>query len=222
MANNKTFRADKIRTKEICGSGILISGSNLVISGAKAYFDEIVSSDINTASHNLYAFRFGGPVAHVPTGDPQGLVAAQYAVNVDNSGLFATGDHIIINATDNGYYQEEHTITGILKDNPYLFGANEGVLYIDQPLAYSYSTGTLIANKFATSGVTSDRCQSSTCYDTQHVYLEYGKADDFMWKATGYREWFVEESGIKINITGAPNSIIESGLLTFIYPDNID
>ncbi len=217
-ANAKTSRFDKIRTSQICGDNLTISGSNLVISGHKGYFHEIEVDDINTAPHYVYAFRFGGPVAHVPNGISAGLVAGADAVHVDNSGIFATGDHIIINPTDNNYHQEEHTITGIFS-NPSLTGPNEGTLYIKDTLGYDYTTGSLIANKFATSGSSSDRCSSSTCYDTKNLYVEYGKPEDLMWKASGYRDWFVEESGIKINITGAPNSIIESGLLTFIYTD---
>tara|TARA_B100000287_G_scaffold434264_1_gene498262 strand:+ start:1079 stop:1738 length:660 start_codon:yes stop_codon:yes gene_type:complete len=217
-ANKKTSRFDKIRASQICGEGLTISGNNLVISGHKGYFHELEVDDINSAPHLIYAFRFGGPVAHVPTGDPQGLVAGTTSINVDNSGIFATGDHVIINPTDNNYHQEQHTITGIFSSNPYL-SSPAGTLHVEDSLAYSYTTGTLIANKFATTGTSSDRCSSSTCYDTKNLYLEYGKPEDIMWKASGYREWFIEESGIKINITGAPNSIIESGLLTFIYPD---
>jgi hypothetical protein len=56
----------------------------------------------------------------------------------------------------------------------------------------------------------------STCYDTQYLYLEKGHGSgQFDWHLTGYREYFVDISGVDVNITGAGTS----GVLTMVYPE---
>jgi hypothetical protein len=60
-------------------------------------------------------------------------------------------------------------------------------------------------------------CVGSICYDSQHLYLET-QTGIGRWMATGYREWFVGESGINIHITGAPRGNMTPSILTFEYP----
>jgi hypothetical protein len=92
-------------------------------------------------------------------------------------------------------------------------------LLTENVLQNDFVAGTLVANKYPrtilATGV-SGKCPS-TCYDTQHLYLEKAMYyhNDFDWNLTGYREAFVGFSGIDINITGQNTS----GLLTLNYPD---
>jgi|10_taG_2_1085330.scaffolds.fasta_scaffold00266_18 hypothetical protein len=60
-----------------------------------------------------------------------------------------------------------------------------------------------------------DAC-SSTCYDTRYLYVDKGVyTGDFDWHLTGYREYFIDFSGVDVHITGDN----KTGLLTLVYPD---
>jgi hypothetical protein len=62
-----------------------------------------------------------------------------------------------------------------------------------------------------------DWCEGSTCFDTQHLYLEKAMYDNqtFDWNLTGYRESLISFSGIDFHITGQNTT----GLFTMVYPD---
>ena len=63
-------------------------------------------------------------------------------------------------------------------------------------------------------------CINQICYNTQYLYLETFTGMG-RWMATGYREWFVGESGIEVHITGAPHGTVIPNILTLSYPHNL-
>ena len=62
-------------------------------------------------------------------------------------------------------------------------------------MSNAYTTGTKMTNKYAS---------GTPCFDTAHIYLEKGmyKDQDFDWYMTGYRQSFVDFSGVQVHITG--------------------
>jgi hypothetical protein len=122
----------------ISGESVHISGAEMVITDnggdgvidlKSGEFDHLVVDGVKyiPKEHLVYAFRFGGPLTSVPNGTPHitgsnpeifnGLAAGQSVVFVEDTGIFVSGDQIVINP--GGYYgpesdlQEEHTVTGM-------------------------------------------------------------------------------------------------------------
>tara|TARA_Y100000593_G_scaffold84789_1_gene160831 strand:+ start:34393 stop:35397 length:1005 start_codon:yes stop_codon:yes gene_type:complete len=94
-------------------------------------------------------------------------------------------------------------------------------LFLEDNLENNYPTGTIVANVFANS-VAKDCSYTpygNVCYDAQYLYMEVFTGMG-RWMATGYREWFVAESGINVHITGAPDGTVVPSILTFEYPHN--
>lgn len=121
-----------INVENISGSNLVISGSgDTSVAAGSGIFEELVINGVRYVPRNqiAYAFRFGGPPIIVPSplpyatggvhsgmfgNDGSGLVSGHNEVFVENSGSFATGDHIIIGGLYNeNETQENHTITGI-------------------------------------------------------------------------------------------------------------
>jgi hypothetical protein len=81
-------------------------------------------------------------------------------------------------------------------------------LLLESNLSNNYTGGTKVAKKYAS---------GDACFDTSHLYLEKGmyKNQNFDWYMTGYRQSFIDFSGVQVHITGQSTS----GLLTLQYPD---
>ncbi len=158
--NKKTFTSDKIRTSEIIGIE-----DSLSIQATTGNFDDLYvgGARYNSRERIGYAFRFGGEPIEIAkrlpviTGSsPQlftGLASGQDYIFVQDTGTFATGDHIYINA--GGTEQEEATITGIGYYNindccnaqlnvAYSAGASEVTHYNESNGGYNFETNDLI------------------------------------------------------------------------------
>ena len=192
--NPKTFNAERIRAHEVAG--------------ANKIYAPVISGDL---VQYIYAFRFGGDCTKI---DYYNAYANNNYVYVNNTGLFSSGDHMIIDCGGTG--EETRLVSGISGD-----GVTNYVQLYDN-LFYNHNTGELACDKFGTlrhkTGISGSGC-SQTCYDAANLYVEVGESlehieGDMTWYATGYRDYFVGPSGINIHVDG----LEIHGLLTFIYP----
>jgi hypothetical protein len=92
-------------------------------------------------------------------------------------------------------------------------------LKTNEALSNSYPSGTFVSNRHSElvepSPGTSEKC-SGQCYNNEYLYLEQGVyTGNFDWYLTGYREYFVDFSGIDVHATGDNTT----GILTLVYPD---
>jgi hypothetical protein len=93
-------------------------------------------------------------------------------------------------------------------------------LKTNEVLKNNYPPWTRVANRHSdlvegNPGTAIPGC-SGKCYDNKYLYLEQGVyTGNFDWYLTGYREYFVDFSGIDVHATGDNTS----GILTLIYPD---
>jgi len=218
--NSKTFRADQIRTKKICGLELLSSPviSGDLIDGITGRYEELYVAGVKHIPkiNFVYAFRFGGPCTEV---DYYNASAGDTGVYVTNPHLFAEGDHMIVDCGASG--EETRLVSGIAND-----GSKDFVGFTGENLFYNHNMGAQVCNKFGTltenvhTGVSGVTGCTETCYDAAHLYMEVGTGmqhlgGDMTWYVTGYRDYFIGFSGIEAHVTG----LDIFGLLTFIYPD---
>ena len=218
-SNSKTFRADQIRTKEICGLDTLTSPviSGDLIDGKTGNYEELYVAGVKHIPkiNFVYAFRFGGPCAEL---DYYNAFAGNNHVYVSNPFLFSSGDHMIVDCSASG--EETRLVSGVESDG------SQNFVRLNENLYYNHNTGAQVCNKFGTlrehvyTGVSGVTGCTETCYDAAHLYMEVGTGmqhlgGDMTWYVTGYRDYFIGFSGIDAHVTG----LDIFGLLTFIYPD---
>ena len=151
------------------------------------------------------------------------------AWNEDNGGYnFEAGDTITINNNSTVYTVSASDVSSATKRyvdvSPSLVDDAEEndcvclvsqTLTITNPLANDYLVGTYVSNKHPEKVSNQQPC-TGNCYDSQYLYLEQGVyTGEFDWYLTGYREYFVDFSGVEVHATG--DNV--SGVLTLNYPD---
>jgi len=223
--NPKVFKADKIRTHEICGLEQLrspvISGD--LIYGKTGHYEELYVAGVKHIPkiNFVYAFRFGGPCTK---SDYYNASANDGHIYVSNPYLFASGDHMIVDCGGSG--EETRLVSGVLGDYPPAGVTPRNFVKLYDNLFFNHNIGEQVCNKFGTlrehthTGVSGVTGCTETCYDAAHLYVERGTGlqlygGDMTWYVTGYRDYFIGYSGIETHISG----LDIHGLLTFIYPD---
>ena len=214
--NPKTFNVDRLRAHEIAGQSSMyapaITGD--FVDGITGNFKELYVDGIKHVPkvQFVYGFRFGGDCTKL---DYYNAHANNNFIYVNNTGLFASGDHMVING--GGSTEETRLVSGISGD-----GTTNYIQLYDN-LFYDHSTGEQVCDKFGTlrhkSGISGSGC-AQTCYDASNLYVEVGDSlehlgGDMTWYSTGYRDYFVGPSGIDVHVSG----LEIHGLLTFIYPN---
>ena len=153
-------------------------------------------------------------------------------LNEANGGFnFEAGDTITINGNSTVYTVSASDVSSSTKRyvniSPNLVddATENDCICLVQPtltttetLSNFYLPGTYVANKHSAmvSNQPSSPVCSGSCYDSQYLYLERGVyTGEFDWYLTGYREYFVDFSGVEVHATGNNTS----GILTLVYPD---
>ena len=189
--------------------------------------DHVIIGGLYDQSENQENHTISGIVNYYPTNCCNSKVYANRSIGQnriyyhEEREVIGVGDKIRINEDETVYtVTSSYSVPGELKFvdlTPNLtsgYQAGECIcitpdtLLLESNLSNNYTGGTKVAKKYAS---------GDACFDTSHLYLEKGmyKNQNFDWYMTGYRQSFIDFSGVQVHITGQSTS----GLLTLQYPD---
>jgi len=209
----------------------LVSGTNHVFIEDSGSFgatgDHVVIGGLYDENENQEIHTVTGFTNYYPTNCCNSKVYTNRSIGQnriyyhEESEAIGVGDKIRINEDETVYtVTSSYNVPGELKFvdlTPNLtsgYQAGECIcitpdtLLLESNLSNNYTGGTKVAKKYAS---------GDACFDTSHLYLEKGmyKNQNFDWYMTGYRQSFIDFSGVQVHITGQSTS----GLLTLQYPD---
>ena len=209
----------------------LISGTNhLFVEDSGSFVatgDHVIIGGLYDESENQEIHTVTGFTNYYPTNCCNSKVFADRSIGLDRiyyheeNEVIAVGDNIRINEDTTVYtVTNSYNVGGDVKyvdvtpnlTSGYKSGEciciTPATLLLDSNLSNDYTSGTKVAKKYAS---------GDACFDTSHLYLEKAmyKNETFDWNMTGYRETFIDFSGVQVHITGQSTS----GLLTLQYPE---
>ena len=209
----------------------LVSNTNRVFVESTGSFvatgDHVVIGGLYDESENQEIHTVTGFTNYYPTNCCNSKVFADRSIGLnriyyhEENEVIAVGDNIRINedttvytvtnsynvGSDVKYVDVTPNLTSGYKSGECIC-ITPATLLLDSNLSNDYTSGTKVAKKYAS---------GDACFDTSHLYLEKAmyKNETFDWNMTGYRETFIDFSGVQVHITGQSTS----GLLTLQYPE---